>query len=85
MRKRVAHMCLAWSSSVLCISRMTKLRTRAVSLFRIRVLHHIRLSLTEEMATVVACALVQSRVDCANSLYIGMSFVNFVKLGAEFT
>ena len=50
------------------------------SLFHIRALRHIRLSLTEEMANVVACALVQSWVDYANSLYIGMSCVNFDKL-----
>ena len=37
-------------------------------------------SLTEEVANVVAFALVQSRVDYANSLYIGMSSVNFNKL-----
>ena len=36
--------------------------------------------LIEEMANVVACALVQSRVDNANSLYTGMSSVNFDKL-----
>ena len=54
---------------------------RRASLFRIRALCHIRLSLTEKMATVVACALVQSRVDYANSLYIGhLSSVNFDKL-----
>ena len=41
---------------------------------------YIRLSQTEEMANVVACALVQSRVGYANSLYTGMSSVNFDKL-----
>ena len=50
------------------------------SLFHIRALLQIRLSLTEEMANVVACALVQSRVDCANSLCTGMSSVHFDKL-----
>ena len=52
------------------------------SLFHIRVLRHIRLSLTEEMSNVAACSLVQSRVDYANaiSLYTGMSSVNFDKL-----
>ena len=49
------------------------------SLFHIRALHHIRLSLTEEMANVIY-ALAQSRVDYANLLYIGMSSVNFGKL-----
>ena len=51
-----------------------------VSFFHIHALRHIRTSLTEEMANIVACALVQSRVDYANSLYTGMSFVNFDKL-----
>ena len=50
------------------------------SLFHIRVLCHSRLSLTEEMANVVSCAFVQSRVDYANSLYTGMLSVNFYKL-----
>ena len=50
------------------------------SLFDIRALRHIRLSLTEKMANDVACAPVQSRVDYANSLYTGMSSVNFDKL-----
>ena len=49
-------------------------------LFHIRALYHIHLSLTEEMANVHDCALVQSRVDNADSLYIGMSSVNFDKL-----
>ena len=48
--------------------------------FHIRALCHIPPSLTEEMANVVACALVQSRVDYANSLYTGMASVNFDKL-----
>ena len=60
---------------------MTRLRTCAERrFFHIRVQCHIRPSLTEEMANVVACALVQSRVDYANSLYTGMSSVNFDKL-----
>ena len=42
------------------------------SLYHIRAIRHIR-PLTEEMTNVVACALVQSRVDYANSLYTGMS------------
>ena len=50
------------------------------SFIRIRALRHIRPSLTGEMANVVACALVQSRVDYAYSLYTGMSSVNFDKL-----
>ena len=50
------------------------------SLFYIRALRQIRLPLTEEIANVVACALVQSRVDYANSMYTGMSSINFDKL-----
>ena len=49
---------------------MTRLKTCAeCRFFHIRALRHNRPSLTEEMANVVACALVQSRVDYANSLY----------------
>ena len=60
---------------------MTRLKNVCIaSLFHIHVLRHIRLSLTEEMADVVACALVQSRVYYANSLYTGLSSVNFDKL-----
>ena len=40
-------------------------------------LRHIRPSLTEEMANLVACSLVQSRLDYANALYVGMSSANF--------
>ena len=49
------------------------------SSFHIRALRHIP-SLSEEMANIVACALVQSQVDYANSLNTGMSSVNFDKL-----
>ena len=49
------------------------------SFFHICTQRHIRPSLTEKMANVVACALVQSRVDCANSRYTRMSYVNFDK------
>ena len=55
---------------------ITRLRTCAERrFFHIRALRHIRPSLTEEMANVVACALVQSRVDCANSRYTRMSML----------
>ena len=50
-----------------------------VSLFHIRMLCHIRYSLTEEMANVIACALVQSQMNYAN-MYTGMSSANFDKL-----
>ena len=60
---------------------MTRLRTCGKrSFFHIHALRQIRLSLTEEMPNIIACALIQSRVDCANSLYTGMSSVNFDKL-----
>ena len=52
----------------LYFNRQVKKVCRA-SLFHIRALRHIRLCLTEEMANVVACALLQSRVDYATSLY----------------
>ena len=45
-----------------------------------RALRHIRPSLTEEMANLVACSLVQSRLDYANVLYVGMSSENFCAL-----
>ena len=50
------------------------------SLFHIRAQRHLRHSLTEEMANVIACALVQSRIEYANSLYTCMSSANFDKL-----
>ena len=49
-------------------------------MFHIRALRHIRKSLTEDMANFIACALLQSRIGYANSLYTGMSSVNFNKL-----
>lgn len=48
---------------------------RKASLFYICPLQY--LSLTEEMANGVACALVQTRADCADSLYTRMSSANF--------
>ena len=48
--------------------------------FHIRALRHIRPTLTEDLANIVACSLVQSRLDYANSLYSGMSSSNFAKL-----
>ena len=63
------------------LNSMTRLRTCAERrFFHIRALRHIRTSLTEEIANVVACTLVQSRVDYAYSLYTGMPSVNFDKL-----
>ena len=75
---RSSSLALRWMGTVIS---MTRLRTCAERrFFHIRALRHIRPSLTEEMANVVACAPVQSRVDYANSLYTGMSSVNFDKL-----
>ena len=48
--------------------------------FHIRALRHIRTTLTEDLANTVACSLIQSRLDYANSLYSGMSSSNFTKL-----
>ena len=45
--------------------------------YHTRTLRHIRPSLTEKMASSVACSLVQSRLDYANSLYVGMSSAKF--------
>jgi len=46
----------------------------------LRALRHIRSSLTNEMAQTVACAVVHSRLDYYNSLYVRMSDTNFAKL-----
>jgi len=43
-------------------------------------LRHIRSSLTDEMAQVVTCAMVHSRLDYCNSLNIGKSDANLAKL-----
>ena len=45
--------------------------------YHTRALRHIRPSLTEEMANSVACSLMQSRLDYANALYVGVSSANF--------
>ena len=50
------------------------------SFFHIQALRHIRPTLTEDLANTVACSLVQSRLDYANSLYSGVSSSNFAKL-----
>ena len=47
---------------------------------RIRALKHIRSSLTADMAKTVACALVNSRLDYANSVMCGTSTANTTKL-----
>ena len=48
--------------------------------YHTRALRHIRSSLTTDMARTVACALVNSRLDYANSLLYGTTELNITKL-----
>ena len=48
--------------------------------FHLRSLRHIRRSLTDDMAILIAVALVQSRLDYCNSLFFNMSCLNINKL-----
>ena len=48
--------------------------------FYIRALHHIRASLSDDVAKTVARSIVSSRFDYCNSLLVGMSETNFSKL-----
>jgi len=48
--------------------------------FHLRALRHIRSSLTDDMDTSVAVALIHSRLDYANSLLYGISASNILKL-----
>ena len=48
--------------------------------FHLRSLRHIRRSLTDDMAILIAVALVQSRLDYCNSLFFNMSGFNINKL-----
>ena len=48
--------------------------------FHLRSLRHIRRSLTDNMAILIAVALVQSRLDYCNSLFFNMSCFNINKL-----
>ena len=48
--------------------------------FHLRSLRHIRRSLTDDMAILIAVALVQSRLDYCNSLFFNMSRLNINKL-----
>ena len=41
--------------------------------YHIRTIRHIRLALTKEMSQTIACSLVSSRLDNANSLFVGVS------------
>lgn len=46
----------------------------------IRALRHIRSSLPHDVATIVACSIVSTRLDYCNALYYNMSESNFHKL-----
>ena len=48
--------------------------------FHLRSLRHIRRSLTDDMAILIAVALVQSHLDYCNSLFFNMSCFNINKL-----
>ena len=48
--------------------------------FHLRSLRHIRCSLTDDMAILIAVALVQSRLDYCNSLFFNISGFNINKL-----
>jgi len=49
-------------------------------LFHLRALRHIRSSLTDDMATSIAVALIHLRLDYANSLLYSISASNIQKL-----
>ena len=48
--------------------------------FHIRALRHIRASLPDDVACMIACSIVGSRLDYCNSILAGTSETNFVKL-----
>ena len=48
--------------------------------YHIRAMRHIRSALTEDMAKTVACALVGARLDYANSVLVGVTTKNVVRL-----
>jgi len=48
--------------------------------YHIRAIRHIRPSLTDDMAKLVACSLVGSRLDYANSALFGVSQANIIRL-----
>ena len=56
---------------------------RAISsscFYHIRAIRHIRLAITDDMAKLVACSLVGSRLDYANSALFGVSQANIHRL-----
>jgi len=48
--------------------------------YHIRAMRHIRPAITEDMAKSIACALVGSRLDYANSVLLGVSSKNVTRL-----
>ena len=48
--------------------------------FHTRALHHMRASLSDDVARTVACSIVQSRLDYCNALFTGMSEANLSEL-----
>ena len=48
--------------------------------YHIRAMRHIRPAITEDMAKSIACALVGSRLDYANSVLFGVSSKNVTRL-----
>jgi len=48
--------------------------------FPIRALRHVRQSLPDDVARIVACSIVGSRLDYCNSLFVGRTDCNFKKL-----
>ena len=48
--------------------------------YHIRALHHIRPALTDDVAKIVACFLVDSRLDYGNSVLFGTSAKNLARL-----
>ena len=48
--------------------------------FHIHALRHVRQSLPGDVARIVACSIVGSRLDYCNSLFVGMTDCNFKKL-----
>ena len=48
--------------------------------FHIRALRHVRSSLTQQCANIIACSLVNARLDYCNSLLFGTSRTNVIRL-----
>jgi len=48
--------------------------------YHLQALRHIRASVTDEVAKMVACSIIDSRIDYCNSLFYGMTDKNLNKL-----